>query len=181
MRRLRPTRALVTVLTVSVLLVACGGSTHDAAGKPSGGKKRSTTTTTVAPTTTAPASTTTQIRVTTAAPTTRAATTTAIAAPTTASRAANDAAIRTTVAQFLDGINPATYVVTDIRYAASNPNFAAADFQPSPGHETDFQTGYAVLSNPGSGWTVVSGGSADVGCGDVPGNILGELQLSCSG
>jgi hypothetical protein len=179
MRRPRATRGVVTVLTVGVLLAACGGNTHDAAGKSSGGKQRSTTT--VAATTTAPGPTTTQIRVTTAAPTTRAATTTtAAAAPTTASRAANDAAIRATVAQFLGGINPATYVVANIRYAASNPDFAAADFQPSTGHEADFQTGYAVLSNPGSGWTVVSGGSADVGCGDVPANILGELQLGCS-
>ncbi|MCU1458312.1 MAG: hypothetical protein JWL73_2404, partial [Actinomycetia bacterium] len=106
--------------------------------------------------------------------------TTGAAAPTTASPASNDPAVRATVATFLDGINPATYVVTNIRYAASNPNFAAADFRPSPGHEADFQPGYAVLSNPGSGWTVVSGGSADVGCGDVPANVLAELQLTCS-
>ena len=116
----------------------------------------------------------------TRAPTTRAAATTAAPAPTTASRAANDAAIRATVAKFLDGVNPATYAVTNIRYATSNPNFAAADFDPSAGHEADFQTGYAVLSNPGSGWTVVSGGSADVGCGDVDAKLLAELGLSCS-
>lgn len=180
MRR-RSNIALVTALSAAALFAACGGSTHDASGKSVGTKPRSTTTTTVAATTTLPPSTTTRARVATGAPTTRATATTAAAAPTTASRATNDAAIRATVAKFLDGINPATYVVTNIRYAASNPNFAAADFDPSPGHEADFQTGYAVLSNPGSGWTVVSGGSADVGCGDVPANILSELQLSCSG
>ncbi len=173
-----PRTALVAAVAAGVLLAACGGATHDAAKKPAATKPRSTTTTTVA-TTTMPPSTTTP-RVTAAGPGTRAATTTAPPAPTTASRAANDAAIRATVAQFLEGINPATYVVTNIRYAASNPDFAAADFVPSAGHEADFQTGYAVLGNAGSGWTVLSGGSADVGCGDVPANVLTELQLTCS-
>ncbi len=174
MRR-RLSLQLLTALVATGLLGACGGGTHAAA------KKTTTTsiTTTTAPATTVP-TTTTQARVTTAPATTRAATTTAAPAPTSASRATNDAAIRVTVAGFLTGIDPATYVVTNIRYATSNPNFAAANLEPSAGHAGDFQSGYAVLSNPGSGWTVVSGGSFDVGCGDVDAKILSELQLTCS-
>lgn len=183
---MRAAQRIVLVVTVAVVLGACG----------SDGAQEATTSTTTAQTTIAPVETTvpptseapttlaastvapTTVAPTTVAPTTAASTT---VPPTTAASSgctAGDAALKTVLAAYAHGAQPAAVVtVSGITHAPSDPSWARGVVTPKDPSLDGFT---AIAHCVGFTWTVVDAGTSGVGCAaPVPPAVQASIGLEC--
>ena len=77
------------------------------------------------------------------------------------------------------GVDPAAYVVADVRLAAADPAWAAARIAPVPGAALD--PADVVLRDVAGRWEVVELGTAEVGCGTAPAPVLADFGTVCAG
>jgi hypothetical protein len=91
------------------------------------------------------------------------------------------AAVRASSVGGLSGTS-ASYNVTDVRVATSDPTWARFAVVAKAGQEGDFQNGYGVVQCTLLGWAVNDVGSSGVGCDDAgapPEAVRSELGLDC--
>jgi hypothetical protein len=169
--------ALIAVLGVAIvvlLIVNHKGSSSSGVTSTTGATATTATSTTVPPTTVAAplpplpttASTTTSTPPTTSTPSTTAGAAAGHRAPT----AAEDQQIRS-----VSNLGP-NAEIDQIQIANSDPAWALEHARAAAGHENDFQAAYRILHQTGGTWTVVSGGTAAVQCGNgVPPNVAADF------
>lgn len=75
------------------------------------------------------------------------------------------------------GVGADSYVVEDVRTAASDPAWAAARLDPTAPDQLDPAT--VVLQQVAGTWTVVSLGTAQVGCEETTPAVRQDLALLC--
>ena len=76
----------------------------------------------------------------------------------------------------------ASYDVTGVRLAASDPTWARFSVVAKAGQEANFQNGYGVMQCTLLGWAVNDVGSSGVGCdgaGAPPEAVRSDLGLDC--
>lgn len=110
----------------------------------------------------------------------------AVAAPATAGTASvegTDAstAITTAVTSSPEtaGVPAGSYTVQDVRTAATAPDWAAAEITPTAASADQLDPATVVLQQVGGSWTVVSLGTAFVGCDETTPAVQADLALLC--
>lgn len=108
----------------------------------------------------------------------------ALAAPALAARRATPAqaravarALRSTSLGGADRVSKRWYRVTGVRISSLSSSWAIARQTPTTAGHDRFQPAYAILIRPqgARSWTVVSLGTAMVGCGAAPDAVLADL------
>lgn len=75
------------------------------------------------------------------------------------------------------GVGAGSYSVVDVRTAVSDPTWAAAELAPTSPDQLDPAT--VVLQQVGGTWSVVSLGTAGVGCEETTPAVAADLALLC--
>jgi len=81
-----------------------------------------------------------------------------------------------------------TWLITSVQASKIDPSFVMYNISPAAPNDVNVQPGYGFAHRVGTTWTVVSFGSAAVGCppgrpgnATIPPTVLSAFGLSCAG